>query len=120
MSVFSAKNAIRFSASRRIRRLASAELWAGTRLAVVVIWRLLSSNLTRLSLAKFPSEFYGLAAPAMALHSGRPAQILRHALLAAPALVIALAFPCSADDLVGQATVIDGDTVEIHDQRIRL
>lgn len=29
-------------------------------------------------------------------------------------------YPCSAADIVGQASIIDGDTIEIHGQRIRL
>ena len=36
------------------------------------------------------------------------------------ALFVLLAFPAIADDLVGQASVIDGDTIEIHGQRVRL
>jgi endonuclease YncB( thermonuclease family) len=41
---------------------------------------------------------------------------------AAPALAIAflLTLPSIAADLVGQASVIDGDTQEIHSTRIRL
>jgi endonuclease YncB( thermonuclease family) len=40
---------------------------------------------------------------------------------AAPLLLSCfLALPCTAADLVGQATVIDGDTMEIHGTRIRL
>src|SRR4051812_19931160 len=35
-------------------------------------------------------------------------------------LLASLASPVSAESLVGQATVIDGDTVEIHGTRIRL
>jgi hypothetical protein len=31
-----------------------------------------------------------------------------------------MAAPAFADDLVGQASIIDGDTLEIHDTRIRL
>jgi endonuclease YncB( thermonuclease family) len=31
-----------------------------------------------------------------------------------------LSFPVFADDLIGQASVIDGDTLEIHGTRIRL
>ena len=38
-------------------------------------------------------------------------------LLAAACL---LSFPAFADDLIGQASVIDGDTLEIHGTRIRL
>jgi endonuclease YncB( thermonuclease family) len=33
---------------------------------------------------------------------------------------LALASPAGAQDIIGQATVIDGDTIEIHSQRIRL
>ncbi|WP_322997541.1 thermonuclease family protein [Castellaniella sp.] len=40
-----------------------------------------------------------------------------HILLIASALVT---LPAHADDLVGRASVIDGDTLEIHGQRIRL
>lgn len=36
------------------------------------------------------------------------------------AAVLLLATPALADDLVGRASVIDGDTLEIHGQRIRL
>lgn len=35
-------------------------------------------------------------------------------------LVFALPFVCSAADLTGQATVIDGDTMEIGGQRVKL
>jgi endonuclease YncB( thermonuclease family) len=31
-----------------------------------------------------------------------------------------LSFPAFADDLIGQASIIDGDTLEIHGTRIRL
>jgi endonuclease YncB( thermonuclease family) len=34
--------------------------------------------------------------------------------------VLALCSPASASDLIGQASVIDGDTLEIHGTRIRL
>jgi endonuclease YncB( thermonuclease family) len=37
-----------------------------------------------------------------------------------PALALFLALPCAAADVMGQATVIDGDTLEIHGRRIRL
>lgn len=40
--------------------------------------------------------------------------------LAAVLLTLLLASPARADDIVGQASVIDGDTVEIHGTRIRL
>src|SRR5260370_25249415 len=33
---------------------------------------------------------------------------------------LALCGAAFADDLIGQATVIDGDTIEIHDARIRI
>jgi endonuclease YncB( thermonuclease family) len=33
---------------------------------------------------------------------------------------VMLALPCAAADIMGQATVIDGDTMEMHGQRIRL
>jgi endonuclease YncB( thermonuclease family) len=36
------------------------------------------------------------------------------------AIAVFLALPCAAADIMGQATVIDGDTIEIHDRRIRL
>ena len=42
---------------------------------------------------------------------------MRHAIMLA---LIVLALPCEAADLAGQASVIDGDTIEIHGQRIRL
>jgi endonuclease YncB( thermonuclease family) len=32
----------------------------------------------------------------------------------------AMLWPAAAQDLAGQATVIDGDTIEIHGQRVRL
>jgi endonuclease YncB( thermonuclease family) len=34
--------------------------------------------------------------------------------------VLAVANMAAADDLVGQASVVDGDTLEIHGNRIRL
>ena len=36
------------------------------------------------------------------------------------AIALILALPAWAEDLVGQASVIDGDTIEIHGTRIRL
>jgi endonuclease YncB( thermonuclease family) len=36
------------------------------------------------------------------------------------ASLLALATPTCASDLVGRASVVDGDTIEIHDTRIRL
>src|SRR6478735_5113198 len=41
-------------------------------------------------------------------------------LLFAIVITSAAAMPARAEQLVGQATVVDGDTVEIHGQRIRL
>ena len=35
-------------------------------------------------------------------------------------LFLLLALPAMADDLTGQASIIDGDTLEIHGTRIRL
>jgi endonuclease YncB( thermonuclease family) len=48
-------------------------------------------------------------------------QLFEPAVLRQLAMVLALvaAKPASAADLAGQATVIDGDTIEIHDTRIR-
>ncbi len=43
--------------------------------------------------------------------SGRTAALL---------LLLALSTPSLADDLIGQASIIDGDTLEIHGTRIRL
>jgi endonuclease YncB( thermonuclease family) len=37
-----------------------------------------------------------------------------------PVLALFFALPCAAADLMGQATVIDGDTIEIHGKHIRL
>ena len=36
------------------------------------------------------------------------------------AVLLALTSPAAAEDIIGQATGIDGDTLEIHGQRIRL
>jgi hypothetical protein len=36
------------------------------------------------------------------------------------AVLLALTSPAAGQDLIGQAIVIDGDTIEIHGQRIRL
>ena len=35
-------------------------------------------------------------------------------------ILLAMNLPASAGDLTGQASIIDGDTLEIHDERIRL
>jgi endonuclease YncB( thermonuclease family) len=35
-------------------------------------------------------------------------------------LVVVCALPATAADLIGRASIIDGDTIEIHGQRIRL
>lgn len=40
--------------------------------------------------------------------------------LAVPILVLMLAAPASADTFSGQASVIDGDTIDIHGERIRI
>ncbi|HUR40607.1 MAG TPA: thermonuclease family protein [Verrucomicrobiae bacterium] len=40
--------------------------------------------------------------------------------LSLSALLLAFAVSASADDLQGQASIIDGDTLEIHGERIRL
>jgi endonuclease YncB( thermonuclease family) len=44
----------------------------------------------------------------------------RWLLLLAPLLVVVAPRPAEPPALIGQATVIDGDTIEIHGQRIRL
>jgi endonuclease YncB( thermonuclease family) len=36
------------------------------------------------------------------------------------AVLFALTSPAAAEDIIGQATVIDGDTIEIHGRRVRL
>jgi endonuclease YncB( thermonuclease family) len=36
------------------------------------------------------------------------------------AVLLALTSPAAGQDIIGQATVIDGDTIEVHGQRIRL
>src|SRR5262245_60840559 len=36
------------------------------------------------------------------------------------AVILIFTLPCAAADIMRQATVIDGDTIEIHGQRIRL
>jgi endonuclease YncB( thermonuclease family) len=41
-------------------------------------------------------------------------------MLKAVAVLVALTSPAVAQDITGQAIVIDGDTLEIHGQRIRL
>jgi len=45
---------------------------------------------------------------------------MRKLLCTAPFVAFLLSFQTVAADLAGQATVIDGDTIEIHGQRIRL
>jgi endonuclease YncB( thermonuclease family) len=40
--------------------------------------------------------------------------------LAALQAMLVFLLPCSAADLAGQASVIDGDTIEIHGQRIKI
>src|SRR5262245_60670879 len=37
-----------------------------------------------------------------------------------PVVFLIFTLPCAAADIMGQATVIDGDTIEIHGTRIRL
>jgi endonuclease YncB( thermonuclease family) len=44
---------------------------------------------------------------------------MRPALLAL-GIILGMALPASADELAGQASIIDGDTLEIHGTRIRL
>jgi endonuclease YncB( thermonuclease family) len=44
----------------------------------------------------------------------------RIALTVTPLLLLALSPACAAGIIIGQASVIDGDTIEIHGQRIRL
>jgi len=34
--------------------------------------------------------------------------------------LLAMSAPAAAQDIIGQATVVDGDTIEIHGQRVRL
>src|SRR5437763_4833250 len=47
--------------------------------------------------------------------------MLRHLLFAlSPLAILSIAPAVRAADLVGQASIIDGDTIEIHGQRIRL
>src|SRR3546814_589807 len=53
----------------------------------------------------------------LAFHSCRTAAFR---IVAAALLLAALAGHVRADDLTGTASVIDGDTIEIHDIRIRL
>jgi endonuclease YncB( thermonuclease family) len=40
--------------------------------------------------------------------------------VAVSAVIFFFALPSAAADIMGQASVIDGDTIEIHDRRIRL
>ncbi len=44
---------------------------------------------------------------------------MKHSLYMAAALMFA-ALPTSAEPIMGRASVIDGDTIEIHGKRIRL
>ncbi len=45
---------------------------------------------------------------------------MRYLLIALIALAVLVPSVANADRIIGQASVIDGDTIEIHDQRIRL
>jgi len=57
-------------------------------------------------------------------HPSGPSSIARRRQLLATSIAglafLALLGPASADDLIGRASVIDGDTLEIHGNRIRL
>src|ERR1700730_10298688 len=45
---------------------------------------------------------------------------MRHALLVLGMIFLATNLPASSDDFTGQASIIDGDTLEIHGTRVRL
>lgn len=49
-----------------------------------------------------------------------PRSLQRGSMRAAVAVIVWIAAPASAEPLAGVASVIDGDTIEIHGQRIRL
>jgi endonuclease YncB( thermonuclease family) len=52
--------------------------------------------------------------------SGRPTTVRKRLIAARAALIFTLIPVAFADDMTGQASIIDGDTLEVHGTRIRL